>query len=247
MKKWTMGTTFSLLALGVAGVSQAATPLKVCDDDGGWPPFTMADAKDPKKIVGANTEVIVDILKKAGYEPTIALLPWKRCLAEVESGETAMLMNAAANDERRQKYLLSKPLYTVSSGLFYMTSKFPTKPEIKTIAEMSKYKYCGLLGYNYKMYPIPDANLDSGAQNEKARFTKLNAGRCDFVIGDIEILKGFVGLLYSFHQPGDVALDVAAHPRTWGAPQAVLLGGEHVDHLEPPGVEGFKLLGLLIL
>jgi len=192
MKRCNYLAVFAVLTATGIGTSNAAEPLKplkVCDDDGGWPPFTFTDPKDPKKVIGAATDVIVEILKRSGYEAQVTLVPWKRCLAEVESGETAMLMNAAYNDERAKTYLMSKPYYTLSSGLFYLTSKFPNKPDIKTQDDMKKYKYCGIAGYNYKMYPIPESQIDMGSKDEVSRFKKIRGGNCDIAVGDVEVLK----------------------------------------------------------
>ena len=178
-------------AILCGGLPIQAAPLDICDDDGGWPPYTYADPKDVNNVIGAATDLIKEILMKSGFEPKIKLMPWKRCLEEVEKGKSAMLLNASYNEERAKKYLISLPYYTINSGLFYLNKRFPEKPKIASIAEMSKYSFCGLLGYNYTMYNIPADKLDTGAKNEKQRFDKLRAGRCDFAVGDIEILKGF--------------------------------------------------------
>jgi polar amino acid transport system substrate-binding protein len=169
-------------------------PLKVCGDGAEWPPYTYSDPNKKGNVIGAATDTLREILKRADYEFEIELLPWKRCLSYVARGEYAIVIDATYSEERSEKYFFSKSFYTIHSGLFYLTRKFPKKPVIDTVQEMKKYTYCGLLGYNYSMYDIPESNLDLGALNEEARFNKLRKGRCDFVLGDIEILKGFVML-----------------------------------------------------
>lgn len=181
----------AMLTAGAIEITQAGQALKICDDEGGWPPYTFVDPKNPEAITGASVEVIVTILKRAGYEPQITLLPWKRCLAEVEAGTTQMLLNASYSDERAQKFLMSKPYYSVRTELFYLTSKYPTPPKIATVADMKKYRHCGMFGYNYTMYELPESQLDSGAKDEPSRMKKLRLDRCDFILGDVEILKSF--------------------------------------------------------
>lgn len=178
----------------LCSAATAATPLKICDDEAGWPPYTFADPKNPKAIVGASAELLVDILKRAGYEPQITLLPWKRCLAEVERGTMSMLMNAAYSEERAQKYLMSTPYYSVHSALFYRNSKYPVAPKLAAVADMKQYRYCGLFGYNYTMYDIPPTQMDTGSKDEWTRFAKLRHDRCDFALGDVEVLNGFVAM-----------------------------------------------------
>lgn len=187
-------TAVCLLGLLGATAVQAGQPLAICDDESGWPPYTFVDPKNPASVVGASADLIIEILKRTGYEPQITLLPWKRCLMEVETGKSAMLLNASYSDERAQKFLMSKPYYSVNSGLYYMSSKYVSPPNITTVADMKDYRYCGLYGYNYTMYPIPEAQLDSGARDEASRFAKLRFGRCDLVLGDVEILKSFAAM-----------------------------------------------------
>ena len=83
-----------------AGTAQAGQALSICDDGAGWPPYTFADPKNPTRIIGASKDLIFGILERAGYRPQITLLPWKRCLAQVESGQTDMLLNASYSAER---------------------------------------------------------------------------------------------------------------------------------------------------
>lgn len=182
------------LAVCSAGLAHAAQTLKICDDESGWPPYTFADPKNPKAVTGAAVELVVEILKRADYQPQITLLPWNRCLLEIEEGSMAMTLSATHTQERAQKFLLSKPYYRMNSALYYLTSKYPTPPKVGSGAEMKKYKYCGLLGYNYAMYDIPESNLDAGARSEATRFEKLRLGRCDFVLGDVEILNNFAAM-----------------------------------------------------
>ena len=178
---------FAALA-ALCGVASAATPLQICDDEAGWPPYTFADPKNPQAIMGASADLLVDILKRAGYEPQITLLPWKRCLAEVERGTMTMLINAAYSEERAQKYLMTTPYYSIHSALFYLSSKYPIAPKVETVADLKQYRYCGLFGYNYTMYDIPETQLDTGAKDERTRFAKLRHDRCDFVLGDVVVL-----------------------------------------------------------
>ncbi len=191
------------LALGCMGVAHAGQPLSICDDGAGWPPFTFADPKNPRAVIGASKDLIFGILERAGYSPHIELLPWKRCLAQVESGQTAMLLNASYSDERARKFWMTKPYYSVRSALYYRTSKFPSPPKLQTPADMKQYRYCGMFGYNYAMYDLPPSQLDTGAKDEPGRFAMLARDRCDFVLGDVELLDAFAA-------SGNVNLDGTA-------------------------------------
>jgi polar amino acid transport system substrate-binding protein len=194
MKSLTIAACIVGLSCSGTGVVHAAQPLAICDDGAGWPPYTFFDPKNTTQVIGASKELIFGILERAGYTPKITLLPWKRCLAQVESGQTAMLLNASYSDERAQKFLMTKPYYSVQSGLFYLTSKYHTPPPLTKVEDMKLYRFCGLHGYNYTMYDIPKVQLDTGAKDEPSRFTMLRRDRCDFVLGDVEVLGAFAAI-----------------------------------------------------
>jgi polar amino acid transport system substrate-binding protein len=195
VKMKTLGRLIFLTVLALStSFPHAAQPLQICDDEGGWPPYTFADPKNPQLIIGASAELIVEILRRAGYEPVISLMPWMRCQREVEEGRMEIMLDAAYSEERARTYLISKPLYSINSALFYMKSKFPTPPKITRLADMKQYRYCGLFGYNYTMYNLPESQLDTGARDEPSRFKKLQLDRCDFVLGDVELLNAFAAL-----------------------------------------------------
>lgn len=191
MKQMTVTAVLALLAWTGVDLARAAEPLPMCDDGAGWPPYTFVDPRKPDQIIGASMDLLLGILVRAGYDPQLTLLPWKRCLAEVEAGKMAMLLNATHSEERAQKFLMSKPYYAVHSVLYYRSYKYPVPPKMATVADMKAYRYCGLFGYNYSMYDIPQAQLDTGAKDEISRFEMLRMGRCDFVLGDLEILNAF--------------------------------------------------------
>jgi polar amino acid transport system substrate-binding protein len=183
-----------LSIIGVCGMAQAGQIVKVCDDEGGWPPYAFADPNHPTQVRGASIDIMTEVLKRAGYEFQLTLLPWKRCLSKVEDGSIDMLLHATQNEEREKKFLITKPYYSINSALFYLSSRYPQAPVIKTVADMKSYTYCGLFGYNYSMYNLPAAQLDDGAKDEDNRVKKLRIGRCDFILGDVEIINNFASM-----------------------------------------------------
>jgi len=185
------GIAATMLAAGVACADTGQPVVKICDDQAGWPPYTFADPQNPTVVRGASAELVVEILKRAGFDAVVTLLPWKRCQSEVETGKFALALNASYSAERAKIYLLSQPYYTLNSALFYRASKYPNPPDVNSVADMQKYRYCGLLGYNYAMYALPPEALDTSARNEVNRFAMLASNRCDFAIGDVELLKAF--------------------------------------------------------
>lgn len=188
--KWLGLFFFLLFSLNVL----AADKIEVCGDEAGWPPFTYEDPKEKQKIIGASADIVREVLKRAGYESAITLVPWKRCLTIVEKGDAQIVMDASYNDERAKKYFISAAYYTIHDGIFYVPAKLGNKPDISNQAVLKNYSFCGIHGYNYEMYPVPADKWDMGAKNEQSRFQKLKAGHCQLVIGDTEAIKGFAAL-----------------------------------------------------
>lgn len=164
---------------------------RFCVEATGWPPFSYEDPKQKGRFIGASVELVEEILGRAGCKPVKEALPWNRCLAQAESGKSAMVLDASWSEERAAKFFYTKAVYTITSALFHTRKRFPAKPLIATAEDMNKFTYCGILGYNYSMYRIDKERIDSGSVSEPARLAKLRSGRCDFLIGDMEILKGF--------------------------------------------------------
>ncbi|MBF0209241.1 MAG: transporter substrate-binding domain-containing protein, partial [Oligoflexia bacterium] len=168
----------SIFSVDLSATASTSKTIQICEDDAGWPPFSYADPKNPSKVIGAAAEVVEEILRINGYDPKITMVPWARCLIQVEEGKSAMLVSATYNEERASKYLISDPYYTVTSALFYDPNFMPKPPKITTVDDMQKYTYCGLQGYNYTMYKLPPDKLDTGAKDEQQRVEKLRGGRC---------------------------------------------------------------------
>ncbi|HYD99740.1 MAG TPA: transporter substrate-binding domain-containing protein [Alphaproteobacteria bacterium] len=245
--------TLGILAAGVlavlggfglaAGPAAAEGTIVACDDEVGWPPYTYVE---DGAVKGASAEIARELFRRAGYRLEFRMAPWKRCLAAVESGEHPLTINATHSEERARTFLLSTPYYSVGSALFYAKARFPDGVALASVAEMGRYSYCGMAGYNYSMYPIPAEKLDTGSKDERSRIAKLHAGRCDFVIGDREVLSGFAAL-------GMLDLSGIAHtPIPGDRPKAFHMlisraatGGEAMQKLVNDGLAAMRADGSL--
>ncbi|MBH9553514.1 substrate-binding periplasmic protein [Inhella gelatinilytica] len=188
------------LLVGVGADAQAQeeswpNPLPVCDDGAEWPPFThfkRDDAGRPTSaVVGFSVEVLERILTPLGRRITVELLPWARCQMEVAEGQRyAMALNASPSPERTARFLMTRPFYQTHHSYFYSKRQFPQGLRIRTLADLGRYRICGVHGYNYAAYQLPPGALDSGAQDVSRVVIKLHAGRCDLGLEKWEILVG---------------------------------------------------------
>jgi len=167
----------------------------ICDDAGEWAPFTYRERVNGRvsgRLTGFTVDVIARIFHRAGQRYRITLLPWKRCLAEVaEGGRFRMVLNASFNRERARHYLFSDPVYVTVPNYFYSREAFPQGLNIRTPADFKRYRVCGLLGYNYRIYGLSEQQIDTSTRNFGALIAKLHSNRCQVFIEQYEIIAGY--------------------------------------------------------
>ena len=195
-----------LLIAGMTAVSQAYADninkeVKVCDHNGEWPPYTYfkreSGVTDKSGIEGATIELMEEVFKRIGLKHSITMMPWIRCLYEVdhfsENKKYEVFINGSYNEERASKYYITSALYKTHHALFYSTIKFKTPPVVDSPSNLVGYTFCGILGYNYAMYRKAGLinTIDTGAEGLAAVLEKVTHERCDFFPSPMEpILAG---------------------------------------------------------
>lgn len=181
---------FFLLFLCLQGVilhSHAQTPLRACGGDSTWPPMSYLSPKD-KSVQGFSVEVLKAILETT---PRVQLRPWARCLAEVESVQGSdILMSAFKTPEREQKFLFSRPYFSLTPAYFYAKQRFSSPPIIQK-SDLARYKICSLHGAATSYSGLPNERIESGATNYVSLFKKIERGHCDIVVDMEEVFLGF--------------------------------------------------------
>jgi polar amino acid transport system substrate-binding protein len=168
--------------------------IKICNDVAEWPPYTYfvrLNGNKTQKLAGFSVELVHEILNREGVDYEITMLPWKRCLANVEYGKTEMLLDATYNKNRDKKYYISKPCYITNAYYFYSKKHHPEGLNIKTLEELEQYRIGGRLGFNYKPYGIEDSELHSTTNTFQSLIDVVHSNRCDLFIEKLEVLVGF--------------------------------------------------------
>ncbi|MBB5205568.1 polar amino acid transport system substrate-binding protein [Inhella inkyongensis] len=186
---------FFCLSLAIAQPAIAsAPPIKVCDDVAEWPPFTYRqrgpNGEVQAVVQGFSVDVLRQILSARGRSFQIELLPWLRCLREVESGTVHLALNASANAERAKQFRLSLPYYGTTHSYFYSRRRFPKGLRIQHVDELKRYHLCGVHGYSYAAYGLSNNQIDQGAFKFSQVVAKLHAQRCDVGIEKYEAVAG---------------------------------------------------------
>lgn len=84
---------FSMLLTAAAG---AAESLRACSVV--WPPHTVAGAEG--RAEGQHTDLVVRAMRVAGYELSVDLMSWERCLKDLAAGYYAAAYSASYRPER---------------------------------------------------------------------------------------------------------------------------------------------------
>ncbi len=143
-------------------------------------------------MLGYDLDYLEEIFGPIQANFTFELIPWNRCLHEVETGDAYdMLSSAAFSQERDEKYLVTDSYYTVRPHYFYPKRRFPDGLEIADIEQFANYRVCGLHGYSYSIFGISEKSIDSGTHNFSQLIEKTERGRCDVFLGRYEIFAGF--------------------------------------------------------
>lgn len=175
--------------------------LAVCDDVNEWPPFTFlapvpqaasaAGEGGSQNIMGFSVEVLRRILAPRGIALRIQLLPWVRCLREVEAGTTfQMTLNASTTPERQRRFWMSEPYHATTPGYVYSRRRFPNGPPVRSAQDLLTFRLCGVHGYNYSVYGLRDDQIDRGAFSFSQVVSKLQMDRCDLGVGELEAIRG---------------------------------------------------------
>ncbi|MFG6468182.1 substrate-binding periplasmic protein [Roseateles sp. BYS87W] len=187
--------------------------LAICDGAPGWPPFIYV-TKDHSKadaetdVAGFSVEVLKNILKTADIPYKIDLLPWRRCLQEVERGKNyQMALQASLNQDRTSKYLVSRSYYRTSSHIFYLRQRFPDGMPIHRLSDLKNYRVCGLFGFNYEPYGLGHDDVDQASGSHANLIKRLRMGRCDLFIEQIEVMAGIDRLGMIAPAGGDIRHD----------------------------------------
>jgi polar amino acid transport system substrate-binding protein len=111
-------------------------------------------------------------------------LPFARCMQMVADGEVDFAVGIYRDAQRAQIYAFSKPYQTLRPQVFLSTG---TSIRIEDVADLKKFRGCGMHGSSYAHYGLKPGELDQGTLTYGALKQKLMAGRCDYFVEELEV------------------------------------------------------------
>lgn len=181
MKITRMVTAFSLLVSMMVGVAEvAAYELAIYTENSGINNFRNQEGK----IVGHNTAIVREIMRRLGREFTIEMVPWRRGYLLAQQQPNTALFSVARIAEREDKFKWVGPL---DASYFVFLKKRGNPLTITSLEDAKKVRSIGcykddvrekyLLRHNF-------TNLDSiyGEDANIINLRKLLGGRIDLWI-----------------------------------------------------------------
>ena len=140
-----------------------------------WPPYVSGQPELP----GFDVEVSEAVLQQLGYEMELVLLPWRRALNEVTTGQADALLDAFDSPERRTE--LHFPEEPLSFSTSYLYCNNCARQRAPSLAELNGAVVAVNRGYQYSdafdsapfIDRIPVDTFEQG-------FRLLQRGRVDY-------------------------------------------------------------------
>lgn len=140
--------------------------MKVCFED-----FRPSAYFENKKAVGIDVEILESAMGSQNVAIEFIMMPWNRCLSELDSNKIDAVIPMVFSEERNLKYSLGSSMRT--RGNFFIVNK-NFKKKIKTISDLE-----GLVVLIGKGYSI------SKDFNDAKNFEKIEVTSSEFVYAKI--------------------------------------------------------------
>ena len=214
----------TLLFLLCLAAGARAQTVVACADQAEMPPFTFnarVDGHRTEQVVGASVDLLKQIGRANGWDVSVQLLPWARCLAMVQENQAQIALDTSRADAENNHLTLSKPYFSLHSVYFTSRRAQPQGLKISKLADLKQHHLCGLGGHRFELFGIDTRTVDLGTMTYESLIAKLHLGRCDLFIENREVIGGMYlvnpklrtllvdGTLVSKPLPGSPSRDIA--------------------------------------
>ena len=175
-----------LYLLALTAAAQPLATVSACASH--TPPFVMFAQEQP--VGGFSYELLQLLSRHIGSTLRVSALPWARCLQEVKSGSVDLAIDAYDDAERRKSYWYSSSYHTLTPQIFVKAHSLIDTLRINSVADLGRFKGCGVRDYTYEHYDLEASRLDRGAGDDLRMLQKLQAGHCDYAIEELEYIIG---------------------------------------------------------
>lgn len=175
---------------------QQGQTLRACDDVNEWPPYAYrqrVDGQATGELTGYTVELMRRIAARNGLRIEFSLLPWRRCLDAVRSGEMQLLLNGIRTPQREREYWISEPIYETRLLYLWSEPRHPQGPPLSG-ADLSRLRIGGLHGYSYSQLDEATQERLLRAPNYASLLQMLHLGRVDIALVNEAVMLGHAAL-----------------------------------------------------
>jgi polar amino acid transport system substrate-binding protein len=188
-----------LLACGLfllaASCVAATIEVRACGGANEWPPssyYVRRDGQMTSAVAGYSPEVLAAALDGSRFHPSVALLPFARCLADARAGtDVQIVMAAFQTPQREEHFLFSQAYLLLTPRVYFVSAQWPKGLNVRTLGDLANVRLCGLNGISYGYLGPVAAKVYTGAVDYAALIRMLQAGRCDAFVESQEVVDGF--------------------------------------------------------
>ena len=146
-----------------------------------YPPFNIkGDAGHP--ISGISTDIVREMMKRAGIAIDITMYPWQRALSIASSDSDSCVYSTVRTAKREPTYKWVGPLTSDDWALF---APADSKIVLKTLEEARQYKLGGYQGDAAGDFMVTHKFNVDVAESDRFNPQKLMAGRIDLWIAGV--------------------------------------------------------------
>ncbi|GAA3921122.1 substrate-binding periplasmic protein [Litoribacillus peritrichatus] len=165
------------------------------------------------EVVGSDTRVVRQVLKRMGYQADIKLIPWVRAQKYTQLGRVAAIYSLTKSPEREQYLYFSDPISYVQDMFFKRADR---DIQWQVMADLSPYTIGVSKGYSYpqvfmaalKRNQFKKVTYLTGETLELRHLRRLKAGFIDLSICEISVCQ----YLIQQHAPEFDMIDVINQP-----------------------------------
>lgn len=162
-----------------------AEPLRLVADP--WPPFT--DRRLPAN--GLASDLVVQALKRAGYDSHYAEVPWERAVWGLQRGDYDVLINAWYSADREAFGHYSQP-YLVNRVRFLQ--RMGSGIRFASLSDLYPHRIAVVRGYAYaKAFDSDEQLRKVGAVSFESAARMLHAGRVQLALEDELVARYHLG------------------------------------------------------
>lgn len=179
----------AMLALATA-TATAQTRVTICADPNA-PAMVFWDRDEAGvktgRLVGFYVDLVSAAFERAGVQANYdGSYPWVRCLKMVEDGLIDFALGGFWDEDRARRFAFTRSYLRWTPQVFFDKRRPLT---ISSTADLRKYRGCGVTGFSYAHYGLRPADLDLGVTTFEQLVKKLEIGRCDYFVEELETFR----------------------------------------------------------